>query len=104
VTLNDVLTLLREVGNATSYRRQLVFRFQQIVWHDLPTDAGEEVAEILRDLALDLAYYEPNPLFRAESPEFVDDRRAEEEIAAAIAAIESLDRHSESALQRWTAR
>ena len=76
MTLDDVLGLLREVGKATGNRRQLVFRFQQIVWHDLPTDAGGEIAEILRDLALDLAYYEPNPLFRAESPEFFDDRRA----------------------------
>jgi len=63
-------------------RQQLISEFQQIIWNsDLPTSWEFEV---LRDLAYDLDFYEPDVKLSAEDASFFGDERFEEEINAAL--------------------
>lgn len=64
-------------------RQRIINEFQHIIWHsdDLPN--SWEV-EILRDLAFDLDFYEPDAKRRAEDVSFYGDERLEDEINAAL--------------------
>jgi hypothetical protein len=66
---------------------EAIASFQQLVWKE-PLRGSSAVQEILRDLAYDLEYYEPDPRARAEDSSFYDDERAIAEIEEALARIE----------------
>jgi hypothetical protein len=60
----------------------LIRQFQQIVWN-VPHDKEDKPWEVLRDLAYDLDFYEPDPIRRAKDYSFYDKDRALTEIKTA---------------------
>ncbi len=52
-----------------------------------PIAGSDEQIEIIRELAYDLEYFEPDPRVRAEDPSFVDETRARQAIEAAAARL-----------------
>jgi hypothetical protein len=59
---------------------------QQVIW-TTPGDDEHEAWSVLRDLAYDLDFFEPNPRIRAEDPSFFDEDRARSEIREALARV-----------------
>lgn len=87
VLLQELINLLQAAARQPGQRQHFIAKFQQAVW-DAPEDssAGREW-EILRDLAYDLDFYEPNETSRAESSSYFGDEQAEKEIEAALAKL-----------------
>ena len=69
-------------------REQAISSFQRIVWAGVPADVPEALADILRELAYDLDYFESNDAWRAEDRSYYGPERLEVEIRNAIARIE----------------
>lgn len=86
----DVAEALKLMRAIVSDRRSLpgaIASFQRLVWKE-PLAGSCAAQEILRDLAYDLEYYEPDPVARAEDPSFFDDDRAVAEVEAALTRIQ----------------
>ena len=75
--------------NEPAERVRLISEFQQIIWHSNDLPESSEV-EVLRDLAYDLDFYEPDVKLRAEDASFYGDDRIEDEIRAALKKLELL--------------
>jgi len=84
LALDRLIALLGEVLENPANRLDVVKSFQEAVWHTADMIGEPWVDEILRDLAHDLDYYEPDPEARSEDPSYYDDRRLEQEIRSAI--------------------
>jgi len=70
-------------------RPTLIRNFQKLVWNFNGTIHSESVDSILRDLAYDLDYYEPDSLWRMQDSSFYGEKRAIEEISAAFVKLQS---------------
>lgn len=81
---DELITLLHETLRNRFRRKELIDRFQQLVWNAPAAAAGDEAMEIFADLAYDLDYYEQDREDRAEDPTFYGDQRLEEEIRDAL--------------------
>jgi len=84
-----VETLIKILSEAAADRARLVptiAEFQRVMWGD-EAEGPENILEVLRDLAIDLDYYEPNPAWRAEDPSFVDDDEAVKRIREALSKV-----------------
>jgi hypothetical protein len=86
--IEDFVDLLERAVRESSLLPEVISQLQQLVWKssELPP-AGEEV---LRNLAYDLDFFEPNPTFRKEDPSFFDETTAIAEISQAIARLKEL--------------
>ena len=87
--LDLLIALLVESLKNPSDRRKLINEFQTIVW-DRQGDEEPEYKEewtILRDLANDLDYYEPDPVLRSADPAYYGDARLEDEIKSTLAKV-----------------
>jgi hypothetical protein len=92
-SIKPLVSLLLSSLKQPDRRKLLLGEFQEKVW-----DASEETAsgdewEILRELAYDLAFYEPDPKVRAEDASFFDDNRLQEVIAAALSRLNEQPSH-----------
>jgi hypothetical protein len=87
ITLTELETLLRNALVTPPARKDLVAAIIRTIG-----SFAEEGAEweILRDLAWDLSYYEPDPRFRAGNPSFYGEERLETEIEEALRKLEGL--------------
>ncbi len=83
----QVVKLLREIPNDPRELPEAIATFQQLVWTE-PLTGSSAVLEIVRELAYDLDYYQPDPQARAEDPSYYDDDRAVAEIEEALTRID----------------
>ena len=85
VALPELLELLERALTDQVGRRDHLRQFEDLVWS---TEAfiGEDpdTDEILRDLAYDLDYYEPDPRTRPGDSAYYGDDRLEDEIRSAL--------------------
>lgn len=76
--------MLTEVLRNTESRRQRVASFQKEVWNLEPSSEDFPELRILRDLALDLDYYDPDPASRPADSARYGDPQLEAKIRSAI--------------------
>jgi hypothetical protein len=67
----ELVTLLREIVNDPHSLPESIALFQRLIWKE-PLTGSSAVQEIMRELAYDLEFYEPDPRSRAEDPSFFE--------------------------------
>jgi hypothetical protein len=82
--IEELVRLLNEIVKGPELRHGLIADFKTVVANHEPTICNEAVDGVLRDLAYDLAYYEPDPVLRREDSSFYGDDRARTEIREAL--------------------
>ena len=70
-------------------RADFVREFCQAVFNTPPEIVSVAVDDILRELALDLDFYEPNPEWRLEDSSYYGQGRLEEEIRSGLARLKA---------------
>jgi hypothetical protein len=75
-----LLEILRDAGNRT----ERVASFQKEVWNLKALSEEFPQLRILRDLALDLDFYQPNPAKRREESSAYGDEQLESKIGAVV--------------------
>lgn len=91
MTINDAINVLYQVIREPWRLPQQVEEFQRIIWKNKEfnkLDGG--IIEILRDLAHDLDFYEPNIKMRAEDESYFGEEKVLAEIQIALSKIASL--------------
>jgi hypothetical protein len=83
VTIDELVGLLREILLDPLRRKDLLFRFQELV-NNVPPEKEDEALEILGDLAWDLSFYAQDPMVRREDPSLYGDERLSELIREAL--------------------
>lgn len=88
-SMTDLVALLRLALSNRAKRVPAIKAFQNYIFNSsLPIPgATAEQWEALSDLAVDLDYYEPDPIARREDPSYYGDQRVEVEIAEALEKI-----------------
>ncbi len=81
------MDILKNILLNKKERTSFIKSFQERVWNGEEFSSDERINEILRDLALNLDYYEPDKILRSESPSYYGDKRLESEITDAIKLI-----------------
>src|SRR5260370_36405753 len=85
-SMTDLVALLKLALSNRAERVSAIKAFQNYVF-DTSTPvpgAAAEQWETLNDLAVDLDYYEPDPVDRREDPSYYGDQRVEVEITEAL--------------------
>ncbi len=72
------MEILEKILVDKANRKQLICKFQEIVWND------DNASELLLELAYDLDFYEPNEEWRKEDPSYYGEERLEQEIKIVI--------------------
>jgi hypothetical protein len=85
-SMTDLVALLRLALSNRAERVSAIRLFQNYVFDtSVPIPgATDEQWEALNDLAVDLDYYEPDPVNRREDPSYYGDQRVEVEITEAL--------------------
>ena len=76
--------MLREALANPDRRAAIISGFQQRVWELNAVGPEAERVRVLKELAYDLDYYQPEPAARRENPSLFGDERLEQEILAAL--------------------
>lgn len=84
VLLDELVELLRVALHVRSRREECVKRFQEIVWDHDDFGCDPETERILRDLAYDIDFFEPDVRLRKGDPSYYGDVRFEAEVATAL--------------------
>jgi hypothetical protein len=79
-SLQRIVGLLTEALREPLCRKEKISQFRAAVWSGLDPAIPDPVREVLRDLAYDLDYFEPDPYVRAEDATLYGHRRLELEI------------------------
>ena len=87
VDVSEAVKLMQEIVQERRALPEAIASLQQLVWNGELTGSSA-VQEILRELAYDLEYYQPDPQVRAEDTSLYDEERAIAEIEEALARIE----------------
>ena len=82
--LATLIALLRDI-RAGSSRGRNIKAFQSIVWGDADLDVDPVAERLLRELAHDLDFYEPDAERRQEDPAYFGDGRLEDEVGRVLA-------------------
>ena len=85
-SITDLVGLLELALSSRKERVSAIKAFQNYVWdNDMPVPgATAEQWDSLHELAYDLDFYEPNPVYRIEDASFYDDQRLEIKIVEAL--------------------
>lgn len=75
---------MAEVLRADRPRTEAIRSFRNAVWHSSPLASEEWAWRLLRDLAYDLDYYEPDAKEREEEASYFGDERCRELISSAL--------------------
>jgi hypothetical protein len=89
--VQELVDLLVRALHDRPGRVEHVKRFQEAVWSTENLQAELENVRLLRDLAYDLDFYEPDDQARADSPASYGDARLEEEIRSALQQLTEAD-------------
>ena len=74
VALAELLELLEKALTDRVGRRDHLWRFERLVWNTEELVGDDPLTDdILRDVAYDLGYYEPDPVRRAECSAYYGD-------------------------------
>jgi hypothetical protein len=89
VSVERLIDLLREClrEEPGSRRVKCVKEFQRTVWAYPAQIGSHEQDRLLRDLAYDLDFFEPNPKARGEDQAYFDDARLSKILAESLAAL-----------------
>lgn len=90
VDLTSLRGLAEKILTDKSGRTRWLREFEALVWNTEEDIGNAQQDEVLRDLAVDLAYYEPDPQIRKEDPSFFGDDRLEAEITSALRKLDAL--------------
>ena len=87
----QIIEQLREATLESAKLPEAINAFQIMVWHSEEWEShySNDAVEVLRDLAHDLDYYEPDTSARAQDPTYYGTDRAIEEITTALKRIEN---------------
>ncbi len=87
----QIIERLREATLESAKLSEAINAFQTMVWHSEEWKSlySNDAAEVLRDLAHDLDFYEPDAQMRGEDPSYYGTDRAIEEITTALRRIEA---------------
>jgi len=80
----ELIELLERVVAERPLRVELVKNFQERVWDSNDLGDDPHVAGVLRDLAYDLDFFEPDEIARADDPALYGEDRLIEEIRSAL--------------------
>jgi hypothetical protein len=84
----ELIQILNRILNvSTSEKVTLVKTLQNEIWNDESLQ-DKALNEILSELAYDLDFYEPNEIWKKESPNYYGDERLDEIIKSGIQRIE----------------
>jgi hypothetical protein len=89
--MEHYLSMLKEILNTHSKRADLISAFQSEIWNAKASGKPNEVLNVLKELAYDLDFYQPDPALRQEDASYYGDERLVEEINAALKTIEALE-------------
>jgi hypothetical protein len=81
-----IINILEQIISDSFQRESLIEDFQNKIWNE-EFIASAEVAEIYRDLANDLNYYEPTIEWRKEDPSYYGEDRLIQGLLSAISKI-----------------
>lgn len=84
VALPELVELLERALADRAGRREHIRRLEGLVWDTEKFIGGEHMDELLRDLAYDLGYYEPDADARSEYAGYYGDDRLEDYIRSAL--------------------
>jgi hypothetical protein len=87
---SQMLDLLRVALKRPEQRREALASFERIVLDSDPPEGAEDTWDVLDGLALDLAYYVPNPAQRWQDAAYFGDEELERRLRAALAAVDAL--------------
>jgi hypothetical protein len=98
-SMTDLVALLRLALSNRAERVPAIRAFQNYIFNTSAPIPGAtaEQWETLSDLAVDLDYYEPDPVDRREDPSYYGDQRAEVEITEALEKLGQVAPPSDSA-------
>jgi hypothetical protein len=85
-----LIQLLRSASSDSEMRPTLIRDFQKQVWNFDGTIHSESVDRVICDLAYDLDYYDPDPLWRKQDSSFYGEKRVAEEISAALLELQTV--------------
>jgi len=83
-TTQELIALLVQALREPSRRLEHVKRFQELVWDTKRIGSDPEIQRMLRDVAYDLDFYEPDERARAEDPSLYGDTCLVREIEQAL--------------------
>jgi hypothetical protein len=89
--LQDIVAVLVDALLHPKERKRLIHDFQKLIWSKPQPVMEERILEVLRDLAYDLDFYEPDPKKRAEDGSYYGDDRAVEEVESALDKLKKED-------------
>ncbi len=84
LTTAELIQLLVHALREPSRRVEHVKRFQELVWDTKRIGTDPEIERMLRDLAYDLTFYEPDERARVEDSSLYGDTRLVREIQHAL--------------------
>jgi hypothetical protein len=87
VDVAEIVKFLRKMVENREELPERVPELQDMVWKE-QLAGSSAIQEILRDLAYDLDFYEPDPHARAEDESYFGDERALAEIQEALEKVE----------------
>jgi hypothetical protein len=84
--IHQVIESLRRATLESSKLPKAINAFQTMVWHSEEWEShySSDAVEVLRDLAYDLDFYEPDASVQAQDPSYYGDERAIQEIGTAL--------------------
>jgi len=85
--LNELRLLLEKALHDPVGRAKHIQRFQTIVWNAEELDSRPDVDELLRELAYNLDYYQPDERIRADEPSLYGDEQLEDEIRSVLSRL-----------------
>lgn len=85
--MEKLIELLHKILFEKKERKACIKEFQEIVWNMKASDAR---VEILKEMAYDLDFYQPDSKLRYEEDAYYGDERLEEEVAETLKRIKSL--------------
>jgi hypothetical protein len=86
-TTEVLVALLVQALREPLRRKELVARFQAMVWEGLDSSISAPIKDVLRELAYDLDLFETRPAVRVEDGSYYGHRRFEEEVRSSLARL-----------------
>ena len=79
-TLAEFVQILGEISKIPENCQSLIKQFQNLIWEEKDLRVSTEELTILKDLAYDLDFFEPNLEIRREDGSFFDEGKLKAEI------------------------
>jgi hypothetical protein len=89
-SMHELIGLLQRMLGDPDRRLEHVKSFQTAVWDSERLDADAAAIEVLRDLAYDLDFFEPDDRARAADPALYGHARLEAEVGSALERLRSM--------------